>query len=101
MAQTSIRLDCDNCGGTGYENFYTTYNANASYRPGAIARWNSVEGRVDYFGECSIKLDYKYRPMLNNASFILMDGISWKFAMLRDPGEAMGQHRIVLLLSRK
>ena len=101
MAQTSIRLDCDNCSGTGYENYYQTFNANASYRPGSISRWNQVEGRVDFFGDCSIKLDYSYKSLIDRASHILMDGILWKFQLLREPGEAMGQKRIVLLLSRK
>lgn len=101
MAMSSIRLDCDNCDGTGYENLYTTSFASAAFRPGAIAQWNYAQGGVTYVGECSIKLDYRYRELLDSASYIVMDGISWKFSFLRQPGEALANKRVVLALSRK
>lgn len=101
MSNTALDLDCPVCSGTGWENLFTEYPVPASYRSGTVKRWNYVEGVVDYFGECSIKLDYKYKNLLDRASYISMDGQDWKFSFVREPGEAMGQKRIVLALSRK
>jgi hypothetical protein len=100
MSNTALDLDCPTCAGTGYENMWTTVAADASYRAGAIQRWNYVTGGLDTLGECSIKLSYKYKDILERATHLVMDGVKWKFSMLRDPGEAMGQHRINLALSR-
>lgn len=101
MSKTALDINCPACGGTGYANLWTFVDAVATYRPGARTRWNYVAGAVDYFGECSIKLDYRYKPVLDQASHIVMDGTEWKFSVLRDPGEAMGQQRLVVALSRK
>jgi hypothetical protein len=100
-ARTAAKIDCEACGGTGYQNPYQSIAVYASYRPGAQKRWNASSGAVDYFGECSIKLDYKYKNVLDHTEYIMMDGIDWKFQTLREPGEALGQHRIVLALTRK
>ncbi len=100
-SRTAIKIDCENCGGTGYENPYQRIMAKASYRPGAVKQWNTQAGALDYLGETSIKLDAKYKTALANAEWIEMDGIEWKFTTLREPGEAMGQHRLVLALARK
>lgn len=101
MSQTSIRLDCPVCNGTGYENFFKTVIGMATVRPGAITRWNSVQGKLDFLGEVGIKLDYRYKDILDTASWIELDDIQWKFSFLSTPGEAMGQKRIRLALSRK
>ena len=101
MAQTAIKIDCAVCDGTGWLAYYRFANAEASVRPGAIKRWNYQSGGLDYIGEQSIKIDYSYKALLDSAEFISMDGIDWKFTVLREPGEAMGQKRINLALSRK
>ena len=101
MASTAVKIDCEGCDKTGYSNFYSRINAMASYRPGAVKRWDSVAGQLDYSGECSIKLDTRYKQLLASAEYIEMDGIKWRFTVLREPGEAFGQARLVLSLSRK
>jgi hypothetical protein len=101
MASTAVKVDCTGCGTTGYSNFYSDIYAQASYRPGSVKRWDSVAGQLSYLGECSIKLDSRYKRILEAAEYIKMDGIDWKFSILREPGEAMGQARLVLSLSRK
>ena len=101
MASTAVKVNCEGCGKTGYSNFYTNIIANASYRPGAIKRWDAQAGQVDYSGECSIKLDSRYKEFLNTAEHIEMDGIKWNFHVLREPGEAFGQPRLVIALTRK
>lgn len=101
MASTAVKINCEGCGTTGYSNFYMKIPANASYRPGAVKRWDQVAGQLDYLGECSIKLDIRYAKLLATAEYIEMDDITWKFTVLRQPGEAFGQARLVLSLSRK
>ena len=101
MASTAVKINCEGCGTTGYSNFYIRIDAMASYRPGAVKRWDSAAGQLDYLGECSIKLDSRYKRLLDTAEHIEMDGVEWRFAVLREPGKAMGQSRLVLSLSRK
>jgi hypothetical protein len=101
MASTAVKIDCTACGTTGYQNLWSSIDAAASYRPGAIKRWNQVAGAVDYIGECSIKLDIRYKDFLPQIEWIEMGGTKYAFTFLRDPGEAFGQPRMVLALSRK
>lgn len=101
MASTAVKIDCSGCDSTGYSNFYQRVEASASYRPGSVKRWDSVAGQLDYLGECSIKLDSRYRRLLGVADHIEMDGVAWRFTVLREPGESFGQPRLVLSLSRK
>lgn len=101
MASTAVKIDCEGCGTTGYSNFFTRIDALASYRPGAVKRWDSYAGQLDYSGECSIKLDSRYKRLLATADHIEMDETEWKFTVLREPGEAFGNARLVLSLSRK
>jgi hypothetical protein len=101
MASTAIKVDCTGCGTTGYSNFYTRISAMATYRPGAVKRWDAVAGSVSYTGECSIKLDARYKQILAASEHLEFDGIKWRFSVLREPGEGFGQHRLVLALTRK
>lgn len=101
MASTAVKVNCTGCGTTGYSNYYTSIPALASYRPGAVKRWDHVAGQLDYLGECSIKLDSRYSQLLATAEHIEMDGVAWRFNVLREPGEALGQPRLVLSLTRK
>lgn len=101
MASTAVKIDCPVCGTTGYSNFYKRIDAKASYRPGAVKRWDSIAGQLDFLGECSIKLDSRYKRLLATAEHIEMDGIAWRFNVLREPGESFGQARLVLSLTRK
>lgn len=101
MASTAVKINCEGCGTTGYSNFYSRIHAMASYRPGAVKRWDHVAGQLDYSGECSIKLDSRYGRLLATAEHIEMDEVAWRFNVLREPGEALGQRRLVLSLTRK
>jgi hypothetical protein len=100
MSQTAIKINCDNCGGTGYENLYTEVPVLATYRPGAVRRYGYESGALVTLGDCSIKLDYKYKELLDISKHIEMDGVNWKFTYVAERGAAMGQPRIVLALSR-
>jgi hypothetical protein len=101
MASTAVKINCEGCGTTGYSNFWTRIAALASYRPGAVKRWDSYAGQLDYSGECSIKLDSRYKRLLATAEYIEMDEVEWKFTVLREPGESFGNARLVLSLARK
>ena len=101
MASTAVKVDCPECGTTGYKNFWTRIGAKAYYRPGAVKRWDAVAGALSYLGECSIKLDARYKNLLASASHIEFDDAEWRFNVLREPGEGFGQHRLVLALTRK
>lgn len=98
---STIRLDCEICGATGYSNYWSSVTVPASFRSGAIGRFDQNLGSIVYYGECAIKLDYKYRDLFNSSSYVRMDGIDWKYHIVRTPGEAMGQKRLVLSLTRK
>lgn len=98
---STVRLDCEVCGATGYSNYWTAHAIPASYRSGAIGRFDHSQGAMIYHGECSIKLDYKYKDLFDSSSYVHMDGIDWKYQIVRTPGEAFGQKRLVLSLTRK
>lgn len=100
-ARASAKIDCTECDGTGYQNLYSRVFVSASLRPGAVTRWNVQAGALDILGECGIKLDGKYKNFLSSTEWIEMDGAEWKFTTTREPGEALGQHRLVLALTRK
>lgn len=101
MASTAVKIDCPVCGTTGYSNYYQRIGATAYYRPGAIKRWDAQAGAVSYVGECSIKLDAKYKRILSQSEYVEFDGLKWRFSVQREPGEGFGQHRLVLALTRK
>lgn len=101
MASTAVKIDCTECGTTGYSNYWTRIAVNASYRPGGEKRWDADSGTMSYFGECSIKLPATMEAALSDASHIEMDGKSWSFNVMRNPGEGFGQKRLVISLSRK
>lgn len=100
-ARTAAKVDCANCDGTGYENLYEFIPVPAAYIPGPQKRWNATTGGVDYFGECTIKLDAGLKEVLSDAEYIQMDGANWAFTILREHGAALGQPRLLLSLSRK
>ena len=101
MASTAVKINCEGCGTTGYSNYWTTVPVSGSYRPGGERRWNATAGAIEYFGECAIKLPARYESLLTDASHIEMDGVNWKFNVLRSPGEGFGQKRLVVSLARK
>ena len=100
-ASVAAKIDCSTCDTTGYENKYTLIPANVSYRSGAIKQWDQVAGSVAYVGECSIKLPYRYHEFLKSTKWIELRDTKWNFTVMREPGEALGQKRIVMALSRK
>lgn len=101
LASVAAKIDCSTCDTTGWENAYTRYPIRVSYRPGAVKRWDQVAGQVSYIGECSIKIDFSYNDTLADVKWVELNGSKWNFTVLRDSGQAFGQHRIILALSRK
>ena len=101
MASTAVKIDCTECGTTGYKNFWTRIGVTGSFRPGGERRWNNTAGALEYTGECAIKLPARFEPILEEASHIEMDGKQWNFNVLRAPGEGFGQKRLVISLARK
>lgn len=101
MASVAAKIDCSTCDTTGWDNPYQYHDIKVSYRPGAVTRWDKQAGSLVYFGECSIKADKRYAGILHDVKWIEMNGIKWNPSVLREPGRAFGQHRIVLALSRK
>lgn len=101
LGNVAVNIECDHCGGTGYDNKWTPIYMTSYYQPGAVKRWNPVAGGITYLGQCSVKVDARWRGILNNCDFVEMDGVQWNFLFNEDPGEAMGQSRLILALTRK
>lgn len=101
MGNVAIKVDCTACGQTGYSNYYTRQTMPAYYIPGAIKRWRIQRGGMDFPGESAIKVDAIYADVLEAAQYIEFNGKQWQFTMIRDPGAAMGQERIIIALNRK
>lgn len=101
MGNVAVKVDCTECDGTGYENYFTIVNLPAYYRPGPVKRWNAIAGRLDYLGDCSIKVDVTYNDVISQSHHLEFNGAQWSFNFLRDPGAAMGQPRLAFALTRK
>lgn len=101
MSRTSLDIACDGCDATGYENFWRTVELPAYYRPGAVRRWSYEAGAASYDGDASIKVNQIYETLMNLADHVAFNGVTWDFRVMRDPGAAMGNRRIVYLLTRK
>jgi hypothetical protein len=101
MGNVAVKVDCTECGGTGYDNLWTEVTLPAYYTPGPVKRWNPVAGGVTYFGNCLIKLNAQYRAAFDNCDYVEMDGVQYDFVFMENPGEGMGQKRLVIALSRK
>jgi hypothetical protein len=100
-ARAASKIDCTACGGTGYQNLYTPVPVSAAFIPGPQKRWNATTGGLDYFGECTIKLDASLEPILSEVEYIEWDGVKWAFNVVRRLGEALGQPRLMVALTRK
>lgn len=101
MARVAAKIDCESCGTTGYQNPYRMTSITGFYRPGVSKRWMLTQGQLDFGGQASLKVDVAHRDLLNRATHIAFNGVQWRFLMSRDPGAAMGQERIVLIVNRK
>lgn len=101
LGRVAVKVDCTNCEGTGYENYYTIQDMPAYYIPGGIKQWDILRGGVVYQGQAGVKVDAIYESVLNGAEFIEFEGIKWQFTSVSDPGRSMGQRRLLLALSRK
>jgi hypothetical protein len=101
MGKVSKKVDCTACSQTGYENFFTGLDVPVYYTPRAYVRWNSTEGGLARFGDAQIKLDEAYSDIVDEARHVLVQGAEWTFQRVHIPGQAFGQQRIVLALSRK
>ena len=101
LGNVAVKIDCTACDTTGYSNFYTEITLPAYYTPGGIRRWNAESGAVSYSGECTIKLDARYKDFLDDTVFIEFGGIRWQFNIMEDPGSAMAQGRLILVMSRR
>lgn len=101
LGRVAKKIDCENCDGTGYENFFTIGTVTAYYIPGGIKQYDPVRGGVIYQGNAGLKVDAIYESVINGAEFIKFEGIKWQFTSISDPGRTMGQRRLLLALSRK
>ena len=102
LGRVAVKVDCTTCDKTGYSNYYTVVQIPAYYIPGGIKKWDAQRGGVVYQGESAIKVDKdKYEDLLNNSEFIEFNNIKWNFSSVANPGQAFGQERLVLSLSRK
>lgn len=101
MGRVSKKVDCTACSQTGYSNFFTGISINVFYTARAFTRWNPTEGGVVRFGDAQIKLDSKFGDVVDAAKYVNVVGADWNFQRAHIPGQAFGQERIVLALSRK
>jgi len=101
LGRVAVKIDCDACDTTGYENFWTIRTIVGYYIPGGIKRWDIQRGGVVYQGEAGLKVDAVLEDLLADADHLQFDGIKWQFTSISDPGQALGQRRLLLALSRK
>lgn len=101
MARAAVKIDCETCDTTGYENFWTQRNIRGYYSPRAVRRWNTEAGALVYAGDATVKVDAQYADLLHRATHIGFRGVLWNFSFEHDPGAGMGQHRLVLSVTRK
>ena len=101
MGKVAKKVDCTACSQTGYSNFYTGLNVPVFYTPRAYVRWNNTEGGLVRFGDAQIKLSDIYSDIVDVAKYVHVQGTDWTFQRVHIPGQALGQQRIVLALSRK
>ncbi len=101
MGKVSKKVDCTACSQTGYQNFWTAIALPAYYTPRAFTRWTGTEGGVVKFGDAQIKLHSKYRDVVYDAKYVNVNGEDWNIQRVHRPGQAFGQERLVLALSRK
>lgn len=95
------KVDCTACSGTGYQNFFTGLTVPVFYTPRVFTRWDSSAGGLVRFGDAQIKLDSQFGDIVDAAKHVHVKGADWNFQRVHIPGEAFGQERIVLALSRK
>lgn len=101
MGKVSQKVDCTACGQTGYSNYYTGIALPVFYTPRAYTRWTGTEGGLVKFGDAQIKLDARYQDVVDAAKYVHVEGEDWTFNRAHIPGQAFGQRRIVLALSRR
>ena len=101
MASTAVKVDCTTCDGTGYENYWLTATIPAFYSPLGVKRYDHVAGATSMDGDAQIKIANIYRDLLDSATHLVFGGSQWSFRMMRDPGQAMGQRRLIYTLTRK
>lgn len=101
MGKVSKKVDCTACDQTGYANYFTGINLPVFYTPRAFTRWTGSEGGLVKFGDAQIKLDIKYNNIVNSAKYVHIKGVDWNFQRAHVPGDAFGQERIILAISRK
>jgi len=101
MGRVSLKVDCEACSQTGYSNFYTGINLPVFYTPRAYTRWQGTEGGVAKFGDAQIKLDSRFGDIVDDSKYVRVKGADWNFERAHIPGQAFGQERIVLAITRK
>lgn len=101
MARAAVKIDCTACDQTGYENYFTTTTIRGYYSPRAVRRWNKEAGALSYAGQASVKVDGRYAGLLRRATHVSFNDTPWNFSYEIDPGAGMGQHRLILSVTRK
>jgi hypothetical protein len=101
MGKVSQKVDCTACSQTGYQNYWTGIALPVYYTPRAFTRWTGTEGGLAKFGDAQIKLDNRYIDIVNDSKFVNVMDQDWNFQRAHIPGQAFGQQRIVLAISRK
>lgn len=101
MGKVALKVDCTACSQTGYSNFYTGINLPVFYTPRGFTRWNTTEGGLARFGDAQIKLDARFEDIVDVAKYVHVRGADWDFQRVHNPGQAFGQDRLVLALSRR
>lgn len=101
MGKVAKKVDCTACSQTGYQNPYTGINLPVFYTPRSFTRWTGSEGGLAAYGEAQIKVDIKYRDIVDVAKYVSVMGDEWNFQRVHIPGQAFGQQRMVLAITRK
>lgn len=101
LGRVAVKIDCAACDTTGYENFFTIREIPGYYIPGGIKRWDIQRGGIVYEGQSGLKVSADYEDLLADATHLAFNGIQWHFNSISDPGQPLGQRRLLLSLVRK
>ena len=101
MGRVSINVGCTACSQTGYQNYWSAINLPAYYTPRAFTRWTGTDGGLVKFGDAQIKVSSRYSDVVYGSEYVNLMGEDWNFQRAHIPGQAFGQERIVLAISRR
>lgn len=87
--------------GTGYTNYFTTYDVQARYSPKTLQRYDQQAGGYRFLGECSLALDTSLQGLVDSGSYVSFNNVEWSYRQIDELGVGFATDRLILALTRK